>query len=290
MEVFHAVIEAGSVTGAAKLLNVSQPAITNMLRHIEDQLAFPLFERVKGRLEATAEGRLLYEETNHVFDRVDAVRRLVLDIKQAKVGYLTIACSPNFSVVLMPKIVASFGRLYPDIRIRLHVRRQLETTDMVAGERVDLGVALMSAMNPRVERTSLRKGNIVVLAPKGHRFEGLRTVQVADLRGERLIAFGAEQGFHKLVNGILAENRVDVNVVCEVNVMSMACKLVEEGAGVALVDSVSHFHLAYPQLVFRELVPNVELDLELLVSRNRRRTIVADQFITHMRKHLRELM
>ena len=60
IEVFRAVMLAGTVSGAARLLNVTHPAVTNVLLHTEDELGIKLFERIKGRLYPTAEGRALY--------------------------------------------------------------------------------------------------------------------------------------------------------------------------------------------------------------------------------------
>ena len=60
IEVFNAVMETGSVIGAAKVLNVSQPVVSRVLRHLEDQAKIRLFERAKGRLQATANARMYH--------------------------------------------------------------------------------------------------------------------------------------------------------------------------------------------------------------------------------------
>ena len=69
LEVFHAIMQAGSVTGAAHLLNVTQPAVSNVLRHAEQQMKFRLFERVAGRLQPTPEARDLFPDVQEIFGR-----------------------------------------------------------------------------------------------------------------------------------------------------------------------------------------------------------------------------
>ena len=101
IEIFHAIMEAGTITGAAKAFNISQPAVTTILRHTEDQLKFKLFNRVLGRLEPTPEARILFAETSRVFDHVRTVRQTVEDLRQARLGTLSIATPPTCAIASM---------------------------------------------------------------------------------------------------------------------------------------------------------------------------------------------
>ena len=76
IEVFNAVMVTGSVSGAARLINITQPAVSRTLKHAELQLGFPLFERAGGRLVATAEARSLFPLVEKLFSDLDEVRRL----------------------------------------------------------------------------------------------------------------------------------------------------------------------------------------------------------------------
>src|SRR5437879_727371 len=108
MEVFRAVMQAGSVTGAARVLNISQPAVTGVLRHTEAGLKFRLFERIKGRLLPTPEARALFGEIEQIFDRVDVVDRLIGDLQDARVGTLDIVAIPALGVSLLPSAIGAF--------------------------------------------------------------------------------------------------------------------------------------------------------------------------------------
>src|SRR3954467_8016399 len=108
LEVFRAVMQAGSITGAARALNISQPSVTGMIRHTEDVLKFHLFERIKGRLLPTPEARALYGEIEHIFDRVEVVDRLIGDLKDARVGTLDIVAIPALGINLLPSVIGEF--------------------------------------------------------------------------------------------------------------------------------------------------------------------------------------
>ena len=86
MEVFHAIMRTGSVTGAARSLNVTQPAVSAVLKHCESQLKMKLFTRVSGRLQPTAEARAIFPEIAAIFGRVEAVKSLTQDLVGGRLG------------------------------------------------------------------------------------------------------------------------------------------------------------------------------------------------------------
>ena len=86
MEVFHAIMMTGSVTSAAKSLNITQPAATKILRHSEDQLKFRLFHRIKGRLVPTDDALAILPDVERVFQEMRAVHQSLDDVRNARRG------------------------------------------------------------------------------------------------------------------------------------------------------------------------------------------------------------
>ena len=104
IEVFHAVFVTGSVSGAAKSLNVSQPTVSKILKHAEDQLGFHLFHREKGRLFPTKKGKLLFKEVLPVFEQINELRKYASMLSSTNMGRLRIAMTPAFSLEVVPKV------------------------------------------------------------------------------------------------------------------------------------------------------------------------------------------
>ena len=97
IEIFHAVYSRGSVTKAAKILNVSQPSVSKVLAHAEQQLGYSLFDRVSGKLVPTPEAHQLFAHVSRVFDSVDRLRNVAENLRAAESGRIRIAATPAFS-------------------------------------------------------------------------------------------------------------------------------------------------------------------------------------------------
>ena len=85
IEVFHAIYVSGSITGASRVLHVSQPSVSKTLQHTETQLGFALFRRLKGRLVPTEEANLLFREVDDVYQRVGSLKVTVKNIDRKSV-------------------------------------------------------------------------------------------------------------------------------------------------------------------------------------------------------------
>ncbi len=285
MEVFHAVMSAGSVTGAAKLLNLSQPAVTNLLRYTEDQLNFKLFDRVKGRLRPTPEAITLFGEVQQVFDSVRSVRRLAEDLREARGGVLNMVTTPSLGIITIPLAVASFLEEHPDVRIRIHVRQRASAIEMVASQSVDIGITFLPVTHPKITAHELRKEALSCIFPRNHPLSELAEVSAADIANYPMISYTNSQGVRPLIDDAFAETDVQNIGVVEVSFISTAWSLVNSGVGVALVDPYSRFEEIYPDVQMRPLVPGKQMPLEMLHPYEKPLSAVATRFAEHLARH-----
>ena len=109
IEVFGAIISTGSAAGAAKLLHISQPAISKILKHAEQSLGFALFIRDKGRLVPTPEAIRLRQELVPLEDQLRRIRRLSTTLAQGAVRPLAIALTPAIAYSVLPRAIAAWS-------------------------------------------------------------------------------------------------------------------------------------------------------------------------------------
>lgn len=240
IEVFRAVMVTGSISGAAKLLMVSQPAISRMLSHTEQRIGLTLFERVKGRLYPSPEARRLFQDVEHVYRDVQRVNTTLQDLMQQRHGVLRVASSPSLGHELLPRVIARFRQLYPDVRVSYECLRHVLLRDRLLDGYADLAVSLFPIEHPNLEVTRLMKSSIRLIAPQEHPLVDADHLTLSMLKDEAFIGYLPETPFSELIKAIYEDEGEIYMPTLEASSPQYACSLVKAGAGISLVDDFSY--------------------------------------------------
>ena len=249
IEVFRAVMLTGSISGASKLLYVSQPAISRLMSHTEQRLGLELFRRVKGRLHPTPEARRLLGEVNVVYEGIERVNEIAEDLATNRTGSLRISCSPNLGQTVLPRAIASFRAAHPAVRIVVRTQIPGNMLRALLSGQAELAVSNMPLAHPNLESRLLVKNPMVALVPAGHPLSGRSYVRPAELAGEPLIGYGADVPVGLLVREMFGSGFDDLDMRIEVEQAHVARALAQAGAGIALVDAMTVFGQAWPNIV-----------------------------------------
>lgn len=267
METFRAVMVAGSMNGAAKLLNVSQPAISRTIAHAEQELGFLLFDRVRGKLVPTREAKLLSIEVERLHEQMSEVERLATEIATRPSGNLSVVASPSIALGFTPGVIASFHRQYPDVRLRYRTSLMAEMPrDLLSGS-ADLAISVLPLNDPNLMSEPLAKGRMVCLLPAGHRLTEKPTLSLLELASHPLISYDLTIPFGRLISQAFARLKVSPRIAIEIPRAELAMAMVREGMGYALIDRSSLSALDLPGLIVRPL--KEEIPLEISVTRSR---------------------
>jgi DNA-binding transcriptional LysR family regulator len=269
MEVFRAVMREGTVTDAAKLLGLSQPSVTELLKHTEAKLGFRLFDRFKGRLRPTPEAHVLFEEVEAIFERVRVLYRSSEALRETKLGSLNIATISALGLSFIPSILGLFLATRPDVRSRLLVKRRFDLIGAIVTEGIDVGFSFQSANDPRIIRREITQRGLVSIFPSGHELGRRGHVSVQDLACWPLVTYASTQGLGSIIDGLFAEAGVTPRSVAEVEDIAQAWSLVQTGIGVSVVDPFSALHGMFPGVEARPLDSNILLTLDALLPRQR---------------------
>ena len=161
VEVFRAVMTAGSVTGAAEALFTSQPTISRELSRMEHLLRLALFDRVRGRLQPTAQAYALFDEVQRSYAGLERVADTALRLRQFTEGQLSLACLPAFSHALLPGACARFQAAFPGVSVSVNPYESPLLEERLAAQAHDLGLtehdtAHWPARRPRCCSSSTR--------------------------------------------------------------------------------------------------------------------------------------
>ncbi|WP_413207568.1 LysR family transcriptional regulator [Rhodospirillum sp. A1_3_36] len=283
LEVFTAMMRAGSVTGAAHMLNISQPALSQILRHTEDELGFALFDREKGRLKPTPEAMELYPEAERLVVGMEGLRRKTEDLRQGKVGIVRIAASTPPGLALLPRAMAEFRARHPDIALRSHVTPMAGITPMLRAGDVALALALDDRPPPDIQVEPLGRVAFRCLLPENHPLTEREALTFADLEAETVISYGADKRPHEELVIAARSKGQTFHSGIEVGVSISAVGFVQAGLGVAVVDAMLPWE-QFAGIAVRRLVdgPTIPFCLLTLCGRalSRAEEVMADQIRT----------
>jgi len=285
LEAFRAIMLCQTVTRAADMLFISQPAVTRLLADLEESVGFPLFERARGRLHPTAEAQLLYEEVDRSLIGVERIARTAHAIKTQQRGSLHVAAPPSMALSFLPRAISAFVEKHSEIKILLGVYDSRSIVDMVIGQRCDLGIVNLSISHTGTHGDSLLSAAHVCAVPVGHRLAGKELIVPTDIEGELFISQPPHIGTRLLVDAMFAAYGVKYRPAqVESPVAATLCSLVAAGQGISLVDAVTAMEYKGQDLRFIPFEPPVPLEFSVLTPLQRKPPKLVESFLVHLRK------
>ena len=287
VEVYRAVVVAGSVTAAAQMLFVSQPAVSRILADLEEAVGFKLFARTKRQLVQTEEGKLFYEDVRKAFTGLDDLAKTAVSIREHKKGQLRVITLPSFAATLMPELIAKFSMAYPRLPISVEVQSTERIADWIANGQCDIGLAIPPTDSPLVNVKVMTQMASVCLLHKNHRLAKKEVINAKDLQGERFISFKSDSLARHVIDDVFNREGCQRNLFIEARTVESICGLVSAGLGVSVVGPLwDPKHIQY-NLVAKPFRPTIPVDLLLLTPANRAVSRVAELFIKIVAEHTR---
>jgi len=286
VEVFKAIMTAGSVTDAARLLHVSVPAISQVLSHTESQLGFPLFERIKGRLHPTTEAHRLYSEVELVYQGVQRIDRLAHQLAQRRHGLISVISSPSIGQMLVPLAISYFQSGNPDVRVHFRCLSHDLLKEHLLTRQTEIGVSILPVDHPNLHTIPIARGRIMLICPPQHPLAGKDAISLTDLLPYPLITYPPDTPFGARVGKWFATANASPNSAMEVGSPQNACALVHVGAGIALVDEFSIQSWSKASFVSRPLLDAPTVIADLVYLRTEPLSPMADAFVRALRSVL----
>ncbi|CAN5714323.1 LysR family transcriptional regulator [soil metagenome] len=239
IEVFRAVMVTGSTTDAARLLHVSQPGISRLIRHLELRLGVQLFERGKGRLVATPEAHTLQAEIEKVYLGVKHVQGVAEHLRFGSHATLRVLASANTGLQLVPRSIARLVGDFPQSRVFFETVSGRELVRTMVAEEADIAISSAPVDHPALQVREIGKWTLVCALRLDHPLASSKLLPLEKALADRLIVYSPEAPQTKAIDGWLSHYRIDRNVAVQVRAGYAACSMAAAGLGVAFVDDLS---------------------------------------------------
>lgn len=234
VEAFKAVIEQGTASQAAAILHITQPAVSKLLTHLEEETGLALFERVNGRLVATAQGMRFYAEVDRIFGGVRQLEEAVSVIKRDNKKHFTIGVLPALSGSFIRRVTMMFLERRPDVHPSVHMRASSIVSDRVATRQMDVGLTTSLMTNPNLAVTPVMESPLVCIMPKGHALSACDHIELTDIDGVRFISYASHNLDRQVSDELFVAHGVEPDVVLECETVPTLCEFVQAGLGISL--------------------------------------------------------
>lgn len=280
LNAFLTVAELGSFSDAAKQLSVTQSAVSQIIRGLEDELNLKLFIRNGRNIELSEEGQVLIPMAREIITNNLRVEQTMRSLQHEVIGDIRIGCTTSSGKYIIPRHVASFNRKYPKVSINVLVTSRKSMFNQIMAGDAHIGVSSKVIEHNYLEYASFYRDEIILIVPAGHHWANYGTIYPDDLLDQPMLLREESSGtrdtlFDALIKRDISPDMLKVAMVLgNSEAIEMA---VEEGLGIAFVSRLSAARGLELGKIVEVKVEGFNLVKELFLLRNRRMPLTLSQ-------------
>jgi DNA-binding transcriptional LysR family regulator len=260
IEVIRAIMVTGTVAGAARLLNVSAPGLSRLMKYTETSLGVRLFDRRNGRFVPTAQANGIFEQVNTIFTKVEDLRGAISRLETGVAQELRIGSVPSIANVMVPRAIETVRRHHPDLIIDINTLKIEEAIDYLL-----LGKGEVVAISSRFEHPSLTfeplaSGELFCIVPEGHPLAGLDVISAEEIVRHPLIGIDPNDPYGRIMSNIFRERGLPYEITIRARFGTTVCALVKAGLGIAVIDQFTVAHGAVAGLKLLRIKESTRFD------------------------------
>jgi DNA-binding transcriptional LysR family regulator len=233
------VIETGNISAAARSLYLAQSAVSSQLSALTRAVGVPLIERVRGRWETTAAGRIFYDRARQLLAQVEQLERDITDATLGVSGHLVVASTRTITDTLLPAILAGFGRRFADIRVDVLAGNRSQAELWLAADEADVALVALPFGRNGLDVHVFERDELKLIVPSSHVLASRERVSFSEIEGEHFILFEEGTGTRALLEEQLGSRFGNLNVRFSLNSNDALANAVREGMGVAFLPARS---------------------------------------------------
>ncbi|KAJ32708.1 LysR family transcriptional regulator, partial [Agrobacterium tumefaciens] len=251
----------------ARLLNITQPAVSRVVAYTEQSLGLALFERAGGKLMPTAEAQTLVAEVEKLYEGARQVDEMARELAKKPGGTLTIAASPSLALGFIPPVIAQFLGMHPQVHVRYHTTLLADMPRELMGRQANLAISVLPVEDPAVTCEPLTTGEMMCVMPEGHSLAGQDAVSLAEIGDHPLVMYDRAIPFGRLIGQAFDAASVTPRTAMEIPRAELAVAMVRAGIGLAVIDEFAVSSGLPPGVVGVHLREPIRITLSLIQSR-----------------------
>ena len=267
---FKEVATHASFTAAATHLHLTQSAVSQQIKALEDECNVTLFDRSGRLVRLTNAGQVFLSHVERILAQVENARVEMAEMAGGARGRCRLASLPTIAAYLLPRALATFQRRYPGVEVQLMEAVQLQLLEWVQQGTVDFSIVALPVHDPHLQSAPLLHDDFVVVVPKDHDFAARRIVILAELVTERFILYPRGAGGREQFMEACRQVGFAPQVAFESEDRETILGLVAAGVGVTILPRIIAHHTRVDGPVMVDIVePHLRREVGVVWRRNR---------------------
>jgi len=282
LKAFSAVMDSGLITRAASEIGITQPAVSKIIKNLEEEFGVELFERRKGRLMATPEAHFLNNVAKSVLDQIVDAQRFLKDYGNLRVGDLKVLSIPGPTLFFLPDLIRRFALMDSKITISLLSWPTPNVVNWISNHQTGIGLAEWQTANPFV---NIRKFALPVSCAmcRHHPMAEKKVLTPRDLCDQDLAVINSDHQLYKDLDIKFREHDCTMNVRIQSDLFMPQFSLLPGTRIIGVVDPINIrnyelLSLAKDEIVFRPFVPETHLHVSVITPAFGAQSKVEEEF------------
>jgi DNA-binding transcriptional LysR family regulator len=289
LQCFIAVLEEGGFKRATARLGITQPALSYQIKRLEEELGVQVFRRGPGGITPTEAGRILLEHAHHVISAVREAHQAVRELSGDVTGEIRIGAITCVGQYFLPHVLREIRSKHPMARPKLLYKDSDDLLEALLANKVDVAMVVDPPPDERLRYTPVFDEQISLVAGRGHRLYGRKSVDLSELKDVTFVALSQQTSAGALAKRYLDRQGISFVAALTTDNIETVKRMVESGMGVAFLPDMSTAQDLAPngepaRLSRSSVEPTLSLPLVLATWRDSHPSRTVEAFIEEVRR------
>jgi DNA-binding transcriptional LysR family regulator len=236
IEVVRAIMVTGTIGGAAKLLGVSAPGVSRVMKHTESTFGLRLFVRHQGRYAPTPEAKDIFAQINAVYTKVEDLHFVIKGLEMGAGQSLRLGSVPSIANVMVPRAIARVRKAFPSLRMTIDIIKIEELIDYLLLGKGEIVATSYRLDHPMLGSEPLATGRLFCIVPDGHALASRTSVSADEIASYPLVGIDPNDPYGRIMAGLFDRAGASYDVPIRARFGTTVCGLVKAGLGIAVID------------------------------------------------------
>ena len=286
IEVIRAIMITGTIAGAAKLLNVSAPGISRLMKHTERSLRLKLFERRQGRYVPTPEAKDIFEQINGVYRKVDDLHSMLARIERGGDVEFKLGSVPSICHVMVPRAIERLRRKHPDLRIDINILKIEEALDYLLLGKGEIVAMSYKLDHPGLDFMPLAMGELLCIVPQNHPLADYGRISAREIVQHQLIGIDPNDPYGRIMSEIFQRQGLQYEMAIKARFGTTVCSLVRAGLGIAIIDQFTVAHGSMQGIATIPIEEPTRFQTYVAMKNDKALSLYAETFVKLLREEM----